>query len=87
MMMLYFDNGKILLVRPLACQILGMQIARDALGRNFEQALVQRLRRKPRIVGFGVLHIADVLRDERLVLARKAEGIFLLGARREYRSG
>ena len=56
-----------------------MQVARDAVGFDLEKRFVAVLRLEPRVVGFGVLEVADVLRHERLGVARERKRVLLLG--------
>lgn len=68
------------LERVLRGQVLGMQIVRDD-GRGD----VEQLPPMPDALGVGlerlvVLEVADVMRDERVVVFRQAEGVFQLGA-------
>lgn len=55
-----------LIVGPFRREVLGMQVAGQAAGLDLEQRLVTVLRLEPRVVGLRVLHVADVLRHERL---------------------
>ena len=79
MMVLHLGDGEALLVGPLRREVLGMQVARDAVGFDLEQRFVAVLRLEPRVVGFGVLEVADVLRHERLGVARERKRVLLLG--------
>ena len=67
------------LARPLRRKVLGMQVASEQGGCDLEQRLVAALGRKPRVVRLGVFHVADVLRHERLGIARERERVLLLG--------
>ena len=86
-MMLHVEHRQRLrfVERPLRAQVLGVLVARHHLGRKLEQPLVDALRLEPRVERLGVLHVADVLRDERFARARQAERGLLLGTGGEHR--
>ena len=74
-----------LIVGPFRREVLGMQVAGQAAGLDLEQRLVTVLRLEPRVVGLRVLHVADVLRHERLGVSRERERVLLLGTHGEDR--
>ena len=82
-MVLHFAQrqaGVALLNGPFAREVFGVHVACNGVGRRFEQRLEAAERLEPGVVGIGVLQIADVLADKRLVAAQQAERVLLLGA-------
>jgi len=84
MVVLHLQQGQALLLRPLLgvtrSQVIRVQIASQRLGMDAEQlfkmgdAVFEGLQR------FIVFHIADVVTEEAILLARQAESVFQLGA-------
>ena len=72
------------LARPLRAQILGVEVAGEDVGVQAEQGAVAVERLEPGGERLGVLEVADMLRDERLVGAGHAERRLLLGAAGEH---
>lgn len=70
MVMLHLGQGQVvtlrLLASPFACKVLGVRIAGETVRRFLEQLAIALLGFQPGIIGFRVLDVADMLRDERV---------------------
>ena len=70
MVVLHLGQRKVVALRllagPFACKVLGMRIAGETARRFLEQLTVALFGLEPGIIGFRVLDVADVLRDERV---------------------
>ena len=64
---------------------IGMQVVRDELRLDVEDRHEVRDRVDQRRAGRRVVEVADVLRHERLVAARHADGVLEIAAEREHR--
>ena len=74
------DLGQVELERPLGREVLGVQVVGDELGVDAEEPLVERSRGLEGLERLGVLHVADVLADERVAAREQRERVLLLGA-------
>ena len=70
MVVLHLGQGQVvtlrLLASPFACEVLGVRIAGETVRRFLEQLAIALLGFQPGIIGFRVLDVADMLRDERV---------------------
>ena len=70
MVVLHLGQGQVvtlrLLASPFACKVLGVRIAGETVRRFLEQLAIALLGFQPGIIGFRVLDVADMLRDERV---------------------
>ena len=70
MVVLHLGQGQIIALRllasPFACEVLGVRVAGEAARGFLEQLAIAFLGLEPGVVGFRVLDVADMLRDERV---------------------
>ena len=70
MVVLHLGQGQVvtlrLLASPFACKVLGMRIAGEAARGFLEQLAITLFGLDPGVIGFRILDIADMLRDERV---------------------